>query len=203
MERNKKRSINEIQSNNFSKVKAGVGGTIIVLEEELQSSVITPASRHYSKNQTNMNDIQKNNDIINTILAQRESTKLELQAQNNINKTLIDNQTWFTENVPQGIMSIDQFNFEIETSSKTQLQSLSSLLRIMSESRKINTTDFAHTDKNGKSYYWIKAFGKNGGTEFKIFDFPGLAKLIEGYIWQLYLVNVSLEGLYSEANKER
>lgn len=192
----------------MKKCKVGTGGTRLPNGANGTNILITPELENkpntiQSNLKTNTMNTDKNNDIINTILAQRAVTKFEVQAQRELNKTLINNQTWFVDNFPHGIMTIEQFVIETNTASKTQLQSITSLLKIMSDRRKINTSDFPYTDKSGLSYYWIKAYGENGGTEFKIYDFPGLSKLLEGYIWKLYIVDASFEGIYTEAIKER
>lgn len=140
-----------------------------------------------------------NNDIINVILASQKKAKEEIQIQNDSTKTVINNETFFTDNLPEGIMSKEDFLKMTSTASEAQLKAISSLSKAMTENKKINTTDFAYTDKQGKEYYFIKLYGRNGGTEFKILSFPGLDKLMQGYLFNIYKVNVSLEELYTEA----
>jgi hypothetical protein len=150
------------------------------------------ANKAVSSNEVN------NNNIIDVILAKQAKTKEEVNAQADSNKTLIDNKTFFTDNFPEGILSKEQFLQMITRPSKAQLSAINSLARAMTEKRKINTSDFSYTDKKGHDYYFIKLDGQNGGTEFKILTFPGLDKLIKGYLWNVYNVQISLEGLYQE-----
>lgn len=140
-----------------------------------------------------------NNDIITFILATQKKTKEEVQAQHESNKTVINNETFFTDNLPEGIMSKDEFKEMMTTIPETQLKAFDALIKAMTENRKINTSEFAQTNKYGNEYYWIKLFGKNGMTEFKVSTFPGLDKLMQGYLFNIYKVSLSLKELYNEA----
>jgi hypothetical protein len=147
-----------------------------------------------------MENTDRNNiNIIDFILAEQEKAKAEINSQIHDNKIVMDNQSFFTDNSPEGILDKSQFIKCVSRMSKFELLALEKLLVIMSENKKINTSAFAQTDKEGNEYYWIKVYGKNGTTEFKISVFPGLDKLMQGYLFNLYSVNANLNSLYSEA----
>jgi len=141
----------------------------------------------------------ENSNIIEFILSEQEKTKTEIQSQIADHKTVIDNTTFFTDNFPMGIMSKNQFSMQMHSSSKNDLIGIKTLFNAMSENRKINTSAFAMTDKKGQEYYWLKLYGENGATEFRISNFPGLDKLMQGYLFNMYNVSLTLEELYSEA----
>lgn len=147
---------------------------------------------------TNSN-ISNTADIIDFIIAEQQKTKGEILAQVDAHKTLIDNQTFFLDNKPEGIMTKEQFISLMQGISKHDLHAFQALLGIMTQNQKINTSSFAQTDKKGNEYYWLKIYGKNGTTEFKVSSFPGLDRLMQGYLFNLYNVSLTLEALYAEA----
>ena len=144
-------------------------------------------------------NIEKNTNIIEFILAEQEKSKGEIQKQITDNKTTLDDVTFFLDNKPEGIMTKEQFKELLQRISKIELQAFKSFLEVMNDNRKINTSSFAQTDKKGQEYYWLKIYGKNGATEFKVSSFPGLDRLMQGYLFNLYNVTLTLEGLYTEA----
>ncbi|MEJ5962243.1 hypothetical protein [Pedobacter immunditicola] len=146
-----------------------------------------------------MTSNNKTADIIDFILAEQEKSKSEIQKQITDNKTILDDESFFLDNKPEGIMTKEQFKELLQRVSKIELQAFKTFLDVMNDNRKINTSSFAQTDKKGQEYYWLKIYGKNGATEFKVSSFPGLDRLMQGYLYNLYNVTLTLEGLYTEA----
>jgi hypothetical protein len=146
-----------------------------------------------------MLNTEKTTDIIDFILAEQQKSKAEIQSQVDAHKTLINDQTFFLDNAPEGIMTKEQFIFLMQGINKSDLQAFKTFIGIMTESRKINTSSFAQTDKKGNEYYWLKIYGKNGSSEFKVSSFPGLDRLMQGYLFNMYNVSLTLEALYAEA----
>ena len=146
----------------------------------------------------NFSNDNKTTDIIDFILSEQQKSKAEIQVQVDAHKTLINDQTFFLDNAPVGIMTKQQF-ISLMRRNKQDLKAFQALISIMTESQKINTSSFAQTDKKGNEYYWLKIYGKNGATEFKVSSFPGLDRLIQGYLFNMYNVSLTLEALYAEA----
>jgi len=141
----------------------------------------------------------ENNNIIEFILAEQEKSKAENRIQANGNKTVIDDRSFFMDNSTFGITTKLDFLNAVHSRNKTQLKAIETLFIIMGEHKKINTSTFAQIDKKGDEYYWIKIYGNNGATEFKLSSFPGLDKLMQGYLFNMYLVKASFTNLYNEA----
>ncbi|MCX2482834.1 hypothetical protein [Pedobacter sp. MR2016-24] len=145
--------------------------------------------------------IKDNDDMLNMIVSENVKTKEEVKTQNEQFKTVIDDISFFRDNLDEGIGFKKDFLNVIRTSSKHEIKSIFALLSIMTDGGKFNTTDFPMTDSDGKECYWIKKYGDKGGTTLRVPYFDGLSKLISGYLFGAYSINISMQGLYEEAKR--
>ncbi|MGY0039646.1 hypothetical protein [Pedobacter sp. NJ-S-72] len=142
---------------------------------------------------------QKNDDMLNMIVSENMKAKAEATTQNEQYKTMLDDKTFFIDNMDEGIILKKDFMNLIRRSSVNEIKSFFGLLSMMTDAIKFNTSSFPMTDSDGKECYWIKQHGDKGGTTLRVANFTGLSKLITGYLFGAYNVNVSMQGLYEEA----
>lgn len=140
--------------------------------------------------------MNKDNNIVEQILADKGILKAEIQEQKNVTKFELTAENFFTDNYADGICSKEILGKAL--SNRESIESIKSLIEVMADGEKISIYRNPVTTKNGNVYHYIKILGNMGQEELKVPYFDGLSRLLKEYVKDTFYTSLKMADLYSE-----